>query len=73
MRHKLFDPPVPLLDVPKSNAISLSSQLSMRKLAIKFGEQDIVHSYHRDTLGKEPPPTVPAPLRHHVHKYNQTS
>jgi hypothetical protein len=52
-RHQLFDPPVSHLDVPESDAISLSSQLSARKPAIKFGEQDVVHSYHRGTLGKD--------------------
>ncbi|KAF8494629.1 magnesium transporter NIPA-domain-containing protein [Russula emetica] len=52
-RHQLFDPPVPHLDVPESDAISLSSQPSARKPAIKFGEQDVVHSYHRDTVGKD--------------------
>jgi hypothetical protein len=52
-RHQLFDPPVPHLDVPESDAISLSSQPSARKTAIKFGEQDVVHSYHRDTVGKD--------------------
>ena len=52
-RHQLFDPPVPHLDVPDSDAISLSSQPSARKPTIKFGEQDVVHSYHRGTLGKD--------------------
>jgi magnesium transporter len=52
-RHQLFDPPVPHLDIPESDAISLSSQPSARKTAIKFGEQDVVHSYHRSTLGKD--------------------
>lgn len=52
-RHQLFDPPVPRLDIPESDAISLSSQLSARTPAIKFGEQDVVHSYHRSTLGKD--------------------
>jgi hypothetical protein len=52
-RHQLFDPPVPHLDIPESDAISLSSQPSARKPAIKFGEQDVVHSYHRATLGKD--------------------
>jgi hypothetical protein len=52
-RHQLFDPPVPHLDIPESDTISLSSQPSMRKPAIKFGEQDVVHSYHRDTVGKD--------------------
>ena len=52
-RHQLFDPPVPRLDVPESDAISLSSQPSARKPAIKFGEQDVVHSYHRGTAGKD--------------------
>ena len=52
-RHQLFDPPVPHLGVPESDAISLSSQPSARRTAIKFGEQDVVHSYHRGTLGKD--------------------
>jgi len=52
-RHQLFDPPVPRLDVTESDGISLSSQPSARKPAIKFGEQDVVHSYHRGTLGKD--------------------
>ncbi len=52
-RHQLFDPPVPRLDVPESDAISLSSQPSTRKPTIKFGEQDVVHSYHRGTVGKD--------------------
>ena len=52
-RHQLFDPPVPRLEVPESDAISLSSQPSARKPAIKFGEQDVVHSYHRGTVGKD--------------------
>lgn len=52
-RHQLFDPPVPHLDIPESDAISLSSQPSGRKPVIKFGEQDVVHSYHRATLGKD--------------------
>lgn len=52
-RHQLFDPPVPRLGVPESDAISLSSQPSARKPAISFGEQDVVHSYHRGTVGKD--------------------
>jgi magnesium transporter len=52
-RHQLFDPPVPRLEVPESDAISLSSQPSARKPAITFGEQDVVHSYHRGTVGKD--------------------
>ncbi len=52
-RHQLFDPPVPRLDVPDSDDISLYSQPSTRKPAIKFGEQDVVHSYHRGTVGKD--------------------
>ena len=51
-RHQLFDPPVPHLETPDSDNISLSSQPS-RKPAIKFGEQDVVHSYHRGTVGKD--------------------
>jgi magnesium transporter len=49
-RHQLFDPPVP---VPESDAISMSSHPSVRKPAIKFGGQDVVHSYHRGTVGKD--------------------
>jgi hypothetical protein len=52
-RHQLFDNPVPHLDIPESDTISLSSQPSSRKPAIKFGEQDVVHSYHRGTVGKD--------------------
>lgn len=52
-RHQLFDPPVSRLDVPESDAISMSSHPSMRKPAIKFGGQDVVHSYHRGTVGKD--------------------
>ncbi len=52
-RHQLFDPPVPRLEVPEFDAISLYSQSSARKPTIKFGEQDVVHSYHRGTLGKD--------------------
>jgi len=50
-RHQLFDPPVP--DIPDSDNISLSTHPSMRIPAIKFGEQDVVHSYHRGTVGKD--------------------
>jgi hypothetical protein len=50
-RHQLFDPPVP--DIPDSDNISLSTHPSVRKPAIKFGEQDVVHSYHRGTVGKD--------------------
>jgi magnesium transporter len=52
-RHQLFDPPVPRSDTFESDAVSLSSQLSGRKTAIKFGEQDVIHSYHRGTAGKD--------------------
>ena len=55
-RHQLFDPPVPplpSLDVPEPDSISLSSQPSARKTAIKFGEQDVIHSYHRGKAGKD--------------------
>lgn len=52
-RHQLFDNPVPHLEIPESDNISLSSQPSGRKPAIKFGEQDVVHSYHRGTVGKD--------------------
>lgn len=52
-RHQLFDPPVPpvpSLDVTEPDTISLSSA---RKTAIKFREQDVIHSYHRGTAGKD--------------------
>ena len=52
-RHQLFDPPVPRSGAPESDAISLSSQPSARKPAISFGEQDVVHSYRRGTVGKD--------------------
>lgn len=52
-RHQLFDPPVPRLDAVDADSISMASQPSMRKPAIKFGEQDVVHSYHRGTAGKD--------------------
>ncbi len=52
-RHQLFDPPVPRSDVGDADSISMASQPSMRKPAIKFGEEDVVHSYHRDTAGKD--------------------
>jgi len=53
-RHQLFDPPVPRRDGLEHDAISLSSQPSARKTTtIKFGEQDVVHSYHRGTAGKD--------------------
>ncbi|KAI0267045.1 magnesium transporter NIPA-domain-containing protein [Gloeopeniophorella convolvens] len=54
-RHQLFDPPVPHGDSGSADgdAISLSSQLSARKPTIKFGEQDVVHSYHRGTAGRD--------------------
>ncbi len=52
-RHQLFDPPVPRRDMPDSDSISMASQPSTRKTAIKFGEQDVVHSYHRGTSGKD--------------------
>jgi magnesium transporter len=52
-RHQLFDPPVPHLDIPEFDAISMSSQPSVPKPTIKFGEQDVVHSYHRDTAGRD--------------------
>ena len=50
-RHQLFDPPVP--NIPDSDNISLSTHPSMRKPAIKFVEEDVVHSYHRGTVGKD--------------------
>jgi magnesium transporter len=52
-RHQLFDPPVPHLDIPEFDAISMSSQPSAHKPTIKFGEQDVVHSYHRGTTGRD--------------------
>jgi len=55
-RHQLFDPPVPplpSLGVTEPDTISLTSQPSARKPAIKFGEQDVIHSYHRGTAGKD--------------------
>ncbi|KAH9961547.1 magnesium transporter NIPA-domain-containing protein [Russula dissimulans] len=53
-KHQLFDPPVPRGDGPEHDAISLSSHPSARKTTtIKFGEQDVVHSYHRGTAGKD--------------------
>ncbi|KAI9463355.1 magnesium transporter NIPA-domain-containing protein [Russula earlei] len=52
-RHQLFDPPVTCLDVAETDAISLSSRPSDRKTTIKFGEQDVIHSYHRGTAGKD--------------------
>jgi len=53
-RHQLFDPPVPPLpSLDVSDTISLSSQPSARKTAIKFGEQDLIHSYRRGTAGKD--------------------
>lgn len=66
-RHQLFDPPVPHLDVPTSDTLSLASQPSARKPTIKFGEQDVIHSYHRGTTGKDGMAThelreVPSPL-----------
>ncbi|KAH9083336.1 DUF803-domain-containing protein, partial [Lactarius deliciosus] len=50
-RHQLFDPPVPHLRDPDS--ISMASHPSMRTPAIKFGEEDVVHSYRRGTAGKD--------------------
>jgi magnesium transporter len=53
-RHQLFDPPVPSSDAAEFDTISMSSQPSARKpAAIKFGEEDMVHSYHRTTAGKD--------------------
>ena len=52
-RHQLFDPPVPSSDAAEFDTISMSSQPSARKPAIKFGEEDMVHSYHRTTAGKD--------------------
>jgi hypothetical protein len=58
-RHQLFDPPVRHLDSLDADAVSLSSQSSARKAAIKFGEQDVIHSYHRGIAGKD---DTPSPL-----------
>ncbi|KAI0058115.1 DUF803-domain-containing protein [Artomyces pyxidatus] len=55
-RHQLFDPPVPAYDGANdasSERISMTSQPSARKQTIKFGDQDVVHSYHRSTAGKD--------------------
>ena len=52
-RHQLFDPPVPHSDVPDPDSISMASQPSMRTPAIKFGEEAVVHSYHRGIAGKD--------------------
>jgi hypothetical protein len=52
-RYQLFDPPVPRLDSPTSDTSPFSSQPSADKPTIKFGEHDIIHSYHRGTAGKD--------------------
>lgn len=52
-RHQLFDTPVPRSDASDTDSISMSSQPSSRKPAIKFGSEAVVHSYHRDTAGKD--------------------
>jgi hypothetical protein len=52
-RHQLYDSPVPHSDVSDVDSISMSSQPSSRKPAIKFGEEDVVHGYHRSTAGKD--------------------
>ncbi|KAI0047905.1 DUF803-domain-containing protein [Auriscalpium vulgare] len=55
-RHQLFDPPVPHFDGASdanSERISMTSQPSARKPTIKFGEEDVVHSYHRSAAGKD--------------------
>jgi magnesium transporter len=52
-RHQLFDPPVPSSDAAEFDTISMASQPSARKPAIKFGEEDMVHSYHRTKAGKD--------------------
>jgi hypothetical protein len=52
-RHQLFDPPVPHSDVSDGDSISMASQPSTRKTAIKFGEEAVVHSYHRGIAGKD--------------------
>ena len=52
-RHQLYDHPVPRSDDSDVDSISMSSQPSLRKPAIKFVEEDVVHSYHRGTAGKD--------------------
>ncbi|KAF8271494.1 magnesium transporter NIPA-domain-containing protein [Lactarius quietus] len=52
-RHQLFDSPVPHSDASDADSISMSSQPSTRKPAIKFGEEAVVHSYHRSTAGRD--------------------
>jgi len=52
-RHQLFDSPVPHSDTSDADSISMSSQPSTRKPAIKFGEEALVHSYHRSTAGRD--------------------
>lgn len=52
-RHQLFDPPVRHSDVSDADSISMASHPSTRKPAIKFGGEDVVHSYHRSTAGKD--------------------
>ncbi|KAH9041156.1 magnesium transporter NIPA-domain-containing protein [Lactarius hengduanensis] len=55
-------PSGPRLGDPDS--ISMASHPSMRTPAIKFGEEDVVHSYRRDTAGKDdwPHTSVVSPL-----------
>lgn len=52
-RHQLFDSPVPRSDASDTDSISMSSQPSSRKPAIKFGSEAVVHSYHRGIAGKD--------------------
>jgi magnesium transporter len=46
-RHQLHDPPVPRFERRDSDAYSMQSQPSARKQTIKFGDEDLVHEYHR--------------------------
>jgi hypothetical protein len=52
-RLQLFDSPVPRSDASDTDSISMSSQPSSRKPAIKFGSEAVVHSYRRGTTGKD--------------------
>jgi hypothetical protein len=52
-RHQLFDSPVPHSDASDADSISMSSQPSSRKPAIKFGSEAVIHTYHRGTTGKD--------------------
>lgn len=50
-RHQLYDPPV-IRDEDSLSMASRPSQMgSPRKQTIKFGEQDLVHSYHMPGTG----------------------